>query len=79
MRVQVKLYATLREYAPKETEIGEAFTVEITGNTLDKLIEHFGFPKIEAKIVMINGNRIDDLDYPLEENDLVVIFPPVGG
>jgi molybdopterin synthase sulfur carrier subunit len=79
MRVLVKLYATLREYAPPHTEIGEAFNVEFNGNTLQDLIQKLGFELDRAKIVMVNGNRILDVKTSLKEDDLVVIFPPIGG
>ena len=79
MRVLVKLYANLREYAPSHTEIGEAFHVEFNGNTLQDLIRKLGFELDRAKIVMVNGNRIIDVKAVLNEDDLVVIFPPIGG
>ncbi len=79
MEIQVKLYATLRQHAPSNTEIGEAFNVSFNGITLADLIEHLGIPQDRAKIIMINGNRVQDLKYSLNDNDLVVIFPPVGG
>ncbi len=79
MRVQVKLYATLREYAPSNTEIGASFVVEFDGNTLGELVQRLGFEIDRAKIVMINGNRVVDMSTPVNEDDLVVIFPPVGG
>ena len=79
MKVLVKLYATLKTYAPPDTEIGEAFDVELSDSTIKGLIKHFGFKESEARIVMINGIRIENLNHELSENDVVVIFPPVGG
>jgi molybdopterin synthase sulfur carrier subunit len=79
MIVQVKLYATLREYAPPNTEIGEAFKVEFNGSTLQDLIEKLGFEIDRAKIIMVNGNRVLDTKRSLDQGDLVVIFPPIGG
>ena len=79
LKVKVKLYATLREYAPTGTEIGEAFEVELSGSTVKHLIDSFGFKPEQAKIMIVNDNRIDDLNYELKEGDLIVIFPPIGG
>jgi molybdopterin synthase sulfur carrier subunit len=79
MRVQVKLYATLREYAPPATEIGESFRVEFDGSTLQELIQKLGFELDRAKIVMVNGTRVLGAKTSLNEGDLVVIFPPIGG
>ncbi|TFG30002.1 MoaD/ThiS family protein [Candidatus Thorarchaeota archaeon] len=79
MRVQVKLYATLREYAPSDNEIGTSFDVELKGSTIEDLIKFFGFEFDKAKIIMVNGTRVFDLKIALNEDDLIVIFPPVGG
>ena len=79
MRVKVKLYATLRRFAPSGTNIGEEFDVKFQGTMINELIDSLGFPKEQAKIIMVNGQRVVDLTFRLSENDLVVIFPPIGG
>jgi sulfur-carrier protein len=79
MRIIVKLYATLRRFAPDGTEIGEAFEVHSQGTTIGDLIQQLGVSSEQAKIVMINGQRVTNMSSNLAENDLVVIFPPVGG
>jgi molybdopterin synthase sulfur carrier subunit len=79
MKVLVKLYATLRKFAPEGTEIGEPFEVVFQGTTLDDFVKHLGFSTNQAKIVMVNGERILDMNHTLADDDLVVIFPPVGG
>lgn len=79
MQIQVKLYATLRDYCPQRCEIGEAFSIDIERNTVRAILEKLGIPEQLAKIVMVNGNRVLDNSYKLSENDLVVIFPPIGG
>jgi molybdopterin converting factor small subunit len=78
-KVMVKLYATLRRFAPEGIEIGASFEVEFQGTTVSELVGHLGFSSEQAKIVMVNGQRETDLEFVLAENDLVVIFPPVGG
>ena len=79
MKVMVKLYATLRRFAPEGNEIGAAFEVEYQGATISELIQHLRFTSEQSKIIMVNGQRVIDLNFILDENDLVVIFPPVGG
>ncbi len=79
MRIMVKLYATLRRFAPDGTEIGEAFEVQHESTTISELIQQLGFTMEQAKIVMVNGQRVVDMNSKLAENDLVVIFPAVGG
>ncbi|MBS3796053.1 MAG: MoaD/ThiS family protein [Candidatus Thorarchaeota archaeon] len=79
MEVRVKLYATLSQYAPEGTKIGEAFSVELENGTIRKLIHTIGFSEEKTRIIMVNGDQTKDLDRQLKDDDLVVIFPPVGG
>ncbi len=79
MKVMVKLYATLRRFAPQGTDIGDEFEVIFQGTTIGELVHHLGFPLDQAKIVMVNGQRVTKMDFTLSDDDLIVIFPPVGG
>lgn len=79
VRVDVKLYATLRCFAPEGTEIGESFPVEIDDGTVKQVLSKLGISEERAKIIMVNGVRVKDADAPLKEGDLLVVFPPVGG
>jgi molybdopterin converting factor small subunit len=78
--VKVKLFATLREFGPKNLEIGESFSVEISENSnVEDLLVKLEIPKEYAKIIMVNGNIIQDYSQLLKSNDNISIFPPVGG
>ncbi len=79
MKVFVKLYATLRKFAPPDNELGEFFEVELNGATISDLIEQLGFTQEQARIVFVNDNQTSDLLSTLRNGDRVVIFPPVGG
>ena len=79
MQILVKLYATLREFAPPGTPLGQAFEVELNGKTLRDLIQQLGISAKEAYIVIVNGIAVSDLDRRLQPRDTVVMFPPVGG
>ena len=79
MLVQVKLYATLRKYAPDDVELGKAFPVEIDMATINGVLNKLGIGSEQAKIIMVNGTRMTNLDHNLSTNDTIVIFPPVGG
>jgi molybdopterin converting factor small subunit len=79
MHVNVKLYATLRQFAPPETAIGESFRVELEQGTISEIINRLGFPSDQARIIFVNGIRTFDIEQELSEDDLVVFFPPVGG
>jgi sulfur carrier protein ThiS len=75
----VKLYATLQKYAPKGTKPGESFEVELENSNLSALITQLGIKESRVAIVFLNGNRITNKRHSLQEGDLVVIFPPIGG
>ena len=77
--VNVKLYAGLRKFAPKDNDLGDFFQVDIQGKTVNDLIKKLGIREVHVQIVMVNGERIIENDHTLEEDDLVVIFPPIGG
>ena len=76
--VQVKLFATLREYRPG-LGIGEPFPVEMPdGATVGDLVRRLDLPVEEVKIVFVNA-LVRELDYVLADGDELGIFPPVGG
>jgi molybdopterin converting factor small subunit len=77
--VHVKLYATLKRFAPEHTELGESFPVEIHNGRVQEVLAKLGISEEKAKIIMVNGVQTQDLKFELNENDLVVIFPPIGG
>jgi len=78
LNIRLKFYASLRKHLPG-TEIGEEVVIEvIQGSTIKDVINSFSITEDLAKIIFINGIH-KNLDYILEENDLLVIFPPVGG
>jgi len=79
MQIKVKLYATFRKYAPTGLPLGESFDVKLPSNTIKALIHHLGIPEKERIIVLINGIRITNLEDKVQSNDLVVIFPLIGG
>ncbi len=79
LRVKVKLYAALQKYAPNSVDLGESFTVEFDGSTILELVERLGIETEMAHIVMVNGAQVDNMSQELQTDDLVVIFPPIGG
>ena len=79
IRVEARLYATLRKYHP-EGKAGEALVPELAeGTTIQKLLENeLGVPPDEVKTVFVNGIS-HDFDHVLADGDRVGIFPPVAG
>ncbi|WP_290596979.1 MULTISPECIES: ubiquitin-like small modifier protein 1 [unclassified Archaeoglobus] len=85
-RVKVKLFANFREAAGvKEIDID----VDRVADVLEKLGEEF--PKLrelfyeEGRLreyvnIMVNGRNLrGNVDYRLQDGDVVAIFPPVSG
>lgn len=79
MRVEVKLYATLRRFAPEGTGIGESFFLKVDDNSVADVLDKLGISHEQAKIIMVNGDRVKSMSANIEEGNLIVIFPPVGG
>ena len=79
IKVEVRLYATLRKYHPEE-KVGEALVCELAdGTTVQELLEdELGVPPGEVKIVFVNGVS-RDFDHVLDDGDRLGIFPPVAG
>lgn len=79
MRVKVKTYATLRKYGPRNVPLGSSFPLEIDGKNIIDVIQALKIPLNQDIIILVNGNRITDLKTNLNDNDLVVFFPRIGG
>jgi len=78
MRVRVKLFATLRHFAPSGA-VGLPFEVDLAeGAIVADLIHHLGLPGEEVKMVYVNA-RARPEDWRLEPGDEIGIFPLIGG
>jgi|DewCreStandDraft_1066081.scaffolds.fasta_scaffold03358_1 molybdopterin synthase sulfur carrier subunit len=78
IRVNVKVFATLRRYYP-ELGIGEGMDVDLPdGATVGQLVQHLGLPADHVRVAFVNGIARDD-SHPLADGDEVGLFPPVGG
>lgn len=76
--VDVRLYGSLRRYAP-QLKIGEPLELNLRQTlTLKQLYERLNIPIKEVKIVIVNG-RAQISGYILQDGDRVAIFPPVAG
>jgi molybdopterin converting factor small subunit len=78
MRVGVRLFANLREFAPDATH-GSSFIIELDRDeSLQGLLATLALPDHLPRIVLVNGKFISD-DSLLAEGDVVSIFPPLIG
>jgi molybdopterin converting factor small subunit len=78
MHVLVKLYASLRKYAPNGSA-GSTFEIELPEEaTLEDLMRALNIPSDEARIAFVNG-IIREIDHTLKSGDEVGLFPPIAG
>jgi molybdopterin converting factor small subunit len=78
MVVRVRLFAGLGIYVPGAPS-GIALDVEmVDGASVRELIASLGVPCDEVRTTFVNG-RARPLDWPLQPEDEVGIFPAVGG
>ncbi|MHA1551354.1 MAG: MoaD/ThiS family protein [Candidatus Heimdallarchaeaceae archaeon] len=78
MNIRLKLYASLRKHIPG-TEIGEEVKIEVEQeSTIMDILDRYKIEEKLAKIIFVNGVH-KKVDYVLQENDLLVVFPPIGG
>ncbi|NSW85704.1 MAG: MoaD/ThiS family protein [Syntrophobacteraceae bacterium] len=76
MRVEVRLYATLRRFGPEDNAPVILDVPE--GTRLIHVIESLGIPDDVEKIVLVSG-RPAEPDSVLNDGDRIVMFPPVAG
>jgi len=73
-KIDLKLFATLAAHAPDDA----AQYPIVSGITVAQLIESLKIPPAAAKLIFVNGIRVD-LGTQLKGGERVGIFPPVGG
>ena len=78
VRIEVRLYATLRRYCPAPDQENSLLLQVPEDMSLNDLLERLKVPKQEAKILFVN-NRSQSIDYVLRDGDRVGIFPQVAG
>ncbi len=78
MEIEVKLFATLRDYLPKGSSRFSC-KMEVDGHTrVQDILERLKIPEEIPKIILINGVH-GKKDQRVKDGDVVSIFPPVAG
>jgi len=79
VRVEVRLFATLRKYHTDDLGPGESQVVVLDDrSTLKNLYKKLKIPRGEIKTAFVNG-KLEDEDHLLRDSDRVGIFPPIAG
>jgi molybdopterin synthase sulfur carrier subunit len=76
MKIEVRLFATLRQYAPGGRDPSVFELAE--GSRVAQVLEGLSIPKDAAKVILVNGRQSDE-GHLLHGGDRIVIFPPVAG
>jgi len=78
MRVKLRLFATYRQFLPKETD-GNTIEVEVhIGTRVSDLISFYGIPMGADSVILVNGIT-PSLNDHLNEEDVVSAFPAMVG
>ena len=78
MKVQLKLFATFRQYLPAEAK-GSTVELDVpSGTRVSELLATVGMAPQESPMILVNGRGIDS-DRILVEGDVVAVFPAMAG
>ncbi|UCF56763.1 MAG: MoaD/ThiS family protein [Deltaproteobacteria bacterium] len=78
IRVNVKLFVTLRKYIP-DYDPEKGINVDMKeGSTIKDLIETLGLPPNEASVIFINGISKKTTDH-IKDGCHIKIFTPLAG
>jgi sulfur-carrier protein len=78
MQIEVKLFATLRDYLPKGSS---RFSCKMEGDDstrVQDILSRLKIPEEMPKIILINGVH-GKKEQVLKDGDVLSIFPPVAG
>jgi sulfur-carrier protein len=78
MPLQIRLFATLRRFAPGY-DPHKGLALEISpGTTLAQVIQHLSLPPEDVTLILVDGVH-QQPDFQLQGHERVAFFPPVGG
>jgi sulfur-carrier protein len=73
MNITVKLFASLRHGRFEERVVNCA-----PESTVELIVQDLGIPIDQVSIILVNDRHVNS-DYPLSEEDVLSLFPPLGG
>ncbi len=79
MNVEVRLFATLRDYLPPSGN-RTAIQIEISdGASIADVINDLGIPAGLAHLVLLDGRHVPDRRRLLRDGCVLSIWPPIAG
>ena len=82
MQVNVKLFGALREYLPTGSGFNNCRLTTTEHSLLSDVLQLLPIPDNKAYLVILNDEKINRQNYDstqLNENDEVVLLPPIKG
>lgn len=77
MKIQVKLYATLRRHAPDKSSGAQSLELS-EGTTIREALKQLDVPEEGVAFVFVNSVH-KKLDEPLADGDELGVFPAIAG
>jgi len=82
MQVTVKLFGALRQYLPAGSSFNSCQLTTTANPMLEDVLGMLTIPEHKAYLVIINDEKINREDYAsiqVQENDEIVLLPPIKG
>ena len=80
MKINIKLYATLRQYLPNAAELTNAEGIDVDeGTTVAQILERLSLPDNLRVLALVNGVHCKEKDAALKDRDSLLIYPLMSG
>ena len=79
MKIELRLFASLRKKLPPGSPRGKCDLELPAGATIDDVLQRMDIPRASAQMVLVNGDHDRNFDHVLHDGDTLSIFPPVAG
>ena len=79
MKIELRLFASLRKHLPPGSPRGRCELELPEGTTIGEVLTRMDIPRASAQMVLVNGDHDHDFDRVLCPADVLSIFPPVAG
>lgn len=82
MQVTVKLFGALRQYLPAGSGFNSCRLTTTENPMLEHVLGMLSIPERKAYLVIVNDEKLNREDYnstQIQENDEIVLLPPIKG
>lgn len=79
MKIELRLFASLRKKLPSGSPRGRCELDLPTGVTVDEVLRQMTIPHESAQMLLVNGEHDRNFERVLQDGDVLSVFPPVAG